>query len=74
VLKQAGLKTGDVVKDVNGRKIHNIFQAVGAYFTLRKEKDFLLHVDRKGQVITLRYRVDHGAARNATPMAGSTAQ
>lgn len=69
VLKQAGLKTGDVVKDVNGRKIHNLFQAVGAYFTLRKERDFVLHVERKGSLITLRYRVDHGAARNAKPMA-----
>lgn len=69
VLKQAGLKTGDVVKDVNGRKIHNLFQAVGAYFTLRKEKTFILHVDRKGSMVTLRYLVDHGAARNAKPMA-----
>lgn len=64
-LRLAGFKTGDIVKDVNKRKIHNVLQAVAAYFTLRNEKNFTVHLDRKGQILTLRYKVDHGAARDA---------
>lgn len=67
VLRQAGLRTGDIVRDVNGRKIHNILQAVAAYFTLRKEKDFVVHIQRKNQLVTLWYRVDKNAAHGKTP-------
>jgi type II secretory pathway component PulC len=63
VLKQAGFRSGDVVKDVNGRRIHNLFQAVAAYVALRREKEFVVHVVRKGERLALHYRVDRGASR-----------
>lgn len=58
VLRQAGLKSGDVVTDVSGRKVYNLLQAVSAYFVLRDDEVITLHVTRAGQAMTLDYEID----------------
>ena len=57
VLREGGLHTGDVVRDVNGIHVHDLFSAIGAYFKLRREDTIVLNVVRKGQSIVLRYRM-----------------
>lgn len=58
LLRQGGLKSGDIVKDINGRRIHNIFQAITAYFALRDERVLHVHVLRKGEPVTLSYEIE----------------
>jgi hypothetical protein len=58
VLRQAGMKTGDIVHDVNGRKIYTLLQAVSAYFVLRNDPVITLNVTRGGRALTLRYEID----------------
>lgn len=47
VLRQAGFRSADVVNDVNGRVISTIPQAIGAYFALRREEVYYVHVSRR---------------------------
>ena len=47
VLRSAGFRSADVVNDVNGRVISTIPQAIGAYFMLRREEVYYLHISRK---------------------------
>ncbi|MEL6343922.1 MAG: hypothetical protein AAFV53_12385 [Myxococcota bacterium] len=58
ILKQVGLRNGDVVHTINGRTVSSVPKAVAAYLALRKESR--LHVKitrRKGQKVTLHYRI-----------------
>lgn len=58
VLRAGGLRSGDVVHDINGRRIHSVLQAIGAYLALRAEPELVLHVTRRGQPLTLGYTVE----------------
>jgi hypothetical protein len=58
ILKQAGMKSGDVVHDVNGRRIYTLLQAVSAYFVLRDDPIIVLNVTRGGKPLVLRYEID----------------
>lgn len=55
ILREGGLRSGDVVKSVNGVRVHDVFTAISAYFKLRREETIVLNVVRKGEKLTLRY-------------------
>jgi hypothetical protein len=68
VLRQGGLKSGDIVHDINGRRIYTVLQAVGAYLALRTEPELTLNVTRRGKPVILNYTVEQPkrkAKRNA---------
>lgn len=48
VLWETGFRSGDVVHAVNTRTISTVMQAIGAYFALRSDEDFVVDVTRKG--------------------------
>ena len=58
VLRDGGLRSGDVVHDINGVRINNVLQAVAAYIQLRKEPVLVLHVTRKKQSVNLTYHLE----------------
>jgi hypothetical protein len=57
-LREGGLKSGDVVHDINGRKVNNLLQAVAAYFALRKEDTLTVHVTRAGKPVAMTYTIE----------------
>ena len=57
ILGEGGLRSGDVVKTVNGIHVHDLFTAIGAYFKLRREDTIVLKVVRKGEKLTFRYQM-----------------
>lgn len=58
VVRQAGLKNGDVIHSVNGRRITTLPEALAAYFALRTQKDISLEITRKNTgPMTLRYQL-----------------
>ncbi|MFT5683407.1 MAG: hypothetical protein ACI8RZ_004338 [Myxococcota bacterium] len=58
ILRHGGLRNGDVVHSVNGRKVSNVANAVTTYLALRKEKNLSVLVTRKnGKQVTLKYRL-----------------
>lgn len=58
VLREGGLRTGDIVHDINGRRINNVLQAIGAYFALRKEPELSVRITRRNQTIVLAYTIE----------------
>ena len=58
VLREGGLKSGDVVHDINGIKVNNVLQAVSAYLRLRKEPVLRLHLTRKKEDLTYSYNLE----------------
>lgn len=57
VVKQAGLRSGDIVTRINDRRISSIPQAIAAYFDLRNEPVLQVYVTRKGQPVMLSYQL-----------------
>lgn len=57
LLREGGLRSGDVVKNVNGVMVHDLFSAVGAYLKLRREPVIEVEVERKGKRVTMRYEM-----------------
>jgi hypothetical protein len=58
VLRQGGLKSGDVVQDINGVHINNLLQAVAAWFELRNETHVVVNVARGGKKLSLLYQIE----------------
>jgi len=58
IVRQGGLRSGDVVKDINGVRINTIFQAVGAYFKLRDEPTLQVRVERRGKPMLFSYDIE----------------
>jgi hypothetical protein len=56
-LWQAGLRSRDVVRSVNGKKTYNIVQIFGLWLGQRHKKEFLVTVLRRGKEVTLHYTV-----------------
>ncbi|MDP2314779.1 MAG: hypothetical protein Q8P41_17880, partial [Pseudomonadota bacterium] len=78
VLRQGGLKSGDIVHDINGRRISSVLQAIGAYIALRAEPELFVNVTRKGEPVTLAFTIEQpergrAARRAARKAAGSQA-
>lgn len=57
LLREGGLRTGDIVRDVNGVEVHDVIGAIGAYLRLRREEHFEVRVTRRGQEMVLRYEL-----------------
>jgi len=53
----AGLRRGDIVKTVNGKKTNTWLQVFGVYTKLKHHDDFVVAVVRRGELIHLRYRL-----------------
>ena len=58
LLREGGLRSGDVVQDINGVRINSVFQAIGAYFRLRDEPTLQVHVQRGKRTVTLSYDIE----------------
>jgi general secretion pathway protein C len=52
-LAKAGLREGDVLKDINGLKLVEPDEAVDAYAKLRNAKRFDIHIVRDGKPMTI---------------------
>lgn len=63
ILRQGGLRSGDVVHDINGVRINNILQAVAAYLQLRGEPVLALNVSRRGKPVVLTYDIEQKPRR-----------
>lgn len=63
VLRQGGLKSGDIVHDINGRRIHSVLQAIGAYIALRKEPELFVRITRRGEPTVLAYSIEQPVKR-----------
>ncbi|MDG1478519.1 MAG: hypothetical protein P8R54_02965 [Myxococcota bacterium] len=58
VIRHGGLRNGDVIHTVNGRKVSNVANAVTTYLAVRKEKNINVLITRKnGRQVTLKYRL-----------------
>lgn len=58
VLRQGGLRSGDVVHDINGKRVTTIPQAVSAWFALRNTNEIKVSLTREGKPMTLRFRIE----------------
>jgi len=58
VLRDGGLKSGDIIHDINGIHVNNVLQAVSAYLKLRKEPLLRLHITRKKEAVQLTYHLE----------------
>lgn len=56
--RQLGLRSGDVIKTVNGRSIDSTEAALQAYSTLRGQSVFQIELERRGQPKQLKIRVE----------------
>jgi hypothetical protein len=57
-LMQAGIKNGDVVTAVNGKRVNTTLQAASTYLKLRNEDHLRLEVTRRGAPVFLEYDVN----------------
>ncbi|MES2639438.1 MAG: hypothetical protein V4850_08130 [Myxococcota bacterium] len=74
VLREGGLRSGDIVHDINGRTIHGVPQAILAYFALRKEPELFVRITRKGEPLVLAYTVEQPVKGRAARKAARKAQ
>ena len=59
VLKQGGLRSGDVIHTVNGRPVTTVAQAVKVYLLVRGARKIKVDLTRKnGRSITIRYKLN----------------
>jgi len=57
VLRRGGLKSGDVIHEVNGIRINTVLQAVAAWFDLRNDPHVTIKLSRGGKRIQHHYQV-----------------
>lgn len=58
IIRHGGLRNGDVIHTVNGRKVSNVANAVTTYLAVRKDKNISVLITRKnGKQVTLKYRL-----------------
>jgi len=55
ILRDTGLRSGDIVQSINGIEVHDLFGALGAYFKLRKETHIEVRITRRGRPLTFSY-------------------
>ena len=58
ILQKAGVKSGDIVKSVNGMKLVTPYHIFQAYKKLKNEKEFKVNVERNNAPITLSYIIE----------------
>jgi len=54
---QLGLKSGDIIKGVNGRRIQTVEDALSFYNSLKSESSVRLQLERGGREKTIAYRI-----------------
>lgn len=59
-LWHGGMRRGDIVMTVNGKKTNNMLQVLRLYPKLKAQRRFEVKVIRKGRHVTLRYEVVRG--------------
>lgn len=58
VLRQAGIKNGDIIHTINDRKVTSVAEAVATYLVLRNDDNLSVALTRKtGERLTLHYRM-----------------
>lgn len=58
ILRHGGMRNGDIIHTVNGRKVTNIANAVTTYLALRKERNLTVEITRRnGKQVTHKYRL-----------------
>lgn len=58
VLRQGGLKNGDVIHSVNGRPVATLGQAVSTWMRVRNDRNITVKLTRKsGETLTYQYRI-----------------
>lgn len=63
ILKDGGLRSGDVVHSINGVKIYNVLDAVNAYFKLRNKEVLTVRITRSNRPLELTYHVEQKVKR-----------
>jgi general secretion pathway protein C len=58
VLKEIGIKQGDIIKTVNGLTLNSPYQIFNAYRKLKDKDELKVEISRKGNPLTLTYRVE----------------
>lgn len=58
VLKEVGLKEGDVIKSINGLKLNTPYQIFNAYRRLRDQEELKVDVIRSNQPQVLTYKIE----------------
>lgn len=64
ILRQGGLRSGDVVMRINDRRIFTVLQAVGAYMALRTQPDIQVLVLRQGKEQVLNFHIEAREKKN----------
>ncbi len=59
-LYHGGLRRGDIVLTVNGKKTNNMMQVLMLYTRVKTKRHFEVVVRRRGKEVTLRYNVEKG--------------
>jgi len=57
LLYNLGIRSGDVIHGVNGKPLTTIAEAMGAMQSLQRDSSFSFEVTRRGQKMTMNYRV-----------------
>ena len=57
ILKEIGIKQGDIIKTVNGLTLNSPYQIFNAYRKLKDKDELKVEIWRKGNPLTLTYRV-----------------
>lgn len=57
-LWKGGLRSQDVIRSINGKKTYNVVQLFGIWLGQRNRDEFVVELLRKGQPLTLRYRIE----------------
>ena len=58
VLRQGGLKSGDVIHDINGIRINTMLGAIAAWFDLRDDAHVTVNLVRGGKQVSLNYKIE----------------
>ena len=74
VLRQGGLRSGDIVHDINGRRIATVLQAVGAYLALRSEPELKVRITRRGEPVVLSYTIEQPQRKGGKKKKVATAE
>lgn len=53
-----GLKTGDVIRSINGQPLDSMQRVLGLMGSLERSPEVLVQVEREGQLLTHRYRLN----------------
>jgi general secretion pathway protein C len=57
ILKEIGIKQGDIIKSVNSLTLNSPYQIFNAYRKLKDKDELKVEITRKGKPLTLTYRV-----------------